>query len=96
MPVSASDQGPEVTIRVTGRFDFSTHQEFRQVHEDHKGEGKRFVVDMRGADYMDSSALGMLLMLREDSLDTVRITNCRDELRNILAIANFYKIFTIE
>ena len=62
MPVSASAEGPDVTIPVTGRFDFSTHKEFRQVHENHKGDRKHFVVDMRGAGDMDSSALGMLPM----------------------------------
>ena len=96
MPVSATADGDQVTIRVTGRFDFSSHQEFRQVHDDHKGKGKHFIVDMGEAEYMDSSALGMLLMLRENSNDGVRIKNCRDELRNILSTANFDKLFAIE
>jgi anti-anti-sigma factor len=54
---------------------------------------------MSGAEYMDSSALGMLLVLHESAggnASQVRITNCGEELRNILKIANFYTLFAIE
>ncbi len=101
MSVSASvaSDRKSVTISVSGRFDFSSHQEFRQAHEQIDGQGGQFTVDMGGAEYMDSSALGMLLMLREyaggDNAQ-VRITNCRDEVKNILTIANFQKLFAIE
>lgn len=100
MPVSAAASADgEVTIYVEGRFDFSAHRQFRQVHEDHRGEGKNFVVDMTDAEYMDSSALGMLLILREGAggqRSNVRIKNCRGELRDVLAIANFDKLFEID
>jgi anti-anti-sigma factor len=47
---------------------------------------------------MDSSALGMLLLLREhvDGVrERVRIINCNTEIRKILEIANFDKLFDI-
>ncbi|MFT5393052.1 MAG: anti-anti-sigma factor [Gammaproteobacteria bacterium] len=101
MPVSAhpSNDGSEVTIRVEGRFDFSDHRQFRQIQEDFVDEDKACIIDMSGAEYMDSSALGMLLVLRESAggnASQVRITNCREELRSILEIANFHKLFAIE
>ena len=95
-----SSDGHEVTINVSGRFDFSAHQQFRRAHEENAAPGRRFVVNLKGAEYMDSSALGMLLVLREqvggESNRSVRITNCRDELRTIFSIANFDKLFAID
>lgn len=100
MSVQASiDQGANsVTINISGRFDFKSHQDFRQAYEQVNGKGVKYVVDLSRAEYMDSSALGMLLMLREyaggDGSD-VRIANARGEIKNILDISNFEKLFKI-
>jgi anti-anti-sigma factor len=54
---------------------------------------------MDGTDYIDSSALGMLLLLREhagnDKAD-ITISGCKDEIRKILSIANFERLFNIQ
>ena len=50
-------------------------------------------------DYLDSSGLGMLLMLREKAQaanKTVSLRNCRGAVRQVLDIANFAKLFTIK
>ncbi|MDP6981078.1 MAG: STAS domain-containing protein [Myxococcota bacterium] len=61
--------------------------------------GSKVVVDMQGIDYMDSSALGVMLLLREyvgeDDAD-VRLINGRPEIRNILQVSNFEQLFKIE
>jgi len=93
----SSDQS-EVTIHVAGRFDFSTHRDFVNAYKEHPKGEVAFVVDLKGADYMDSSAMGMLLQLREygKSDKSVRLINGNDGVREILRIANFDKLFTIE
>lgn len=95
---SVSEDGQTVTIKVSGRFDFSVHREFREVYKGMDVSTKKFVVNMQGAEYMDSSALGMLLLLREqaggDNAD-IRITNCNEEIKNIFAVSNFHRIFNI-
>ncbi|MCH9673570.1 MAG: STAS domain-containing protein [Gammaproteobacteria bacterium] len=93
-----SSDGDALTINVSGRFDFSAHQAFRDAHVSAPSECE-FIIDMGGAEYMDSSALGMLLMLREHAggeAARVRITNCKSEVRHILTIANFQKLFRID
>lgn len=96
-----SDDGATVTIAISGRFDFGIHREFRNAYEkaDVKNPHPKFVVDLSGTEYMDSSALGMLLLLREhaggDRSDVV-IVNCRPVIKEILDIANFDKLFTIK
>lgn len=99
MPISTtvSDDRRLVTIQMKGRFDFNEHTHFRQAYSSHPADTK-FLLDMSGADYMDSSALGMLLLLREhaggDRADIV-IAGCRADLKKILTIANFQKLFVI-
>ncbi len=58
-----------------------------------------FVVDLAEAEYMDSSAMGMLLQLREHSSkvkDSVVLANGNDAINEILKIANFGKLFLIK
>lgn len=97
MAVSSSESGDTVTIRVSGRFDFSTHREFLDAYKDlPKGE-KRFIVDLSGAEYMDSSAMGMLLQLRGHARNDqeVELKNGNDGIKEILRIANFDKLFKV-
>ncbi len=92
-----SDDGSSLNIKVNGRFDFNDHQDFRAAYECVQKDAS-FTLDMADTEYMDSSALGMLLMLREHAGGegaNIRITNCRDELKNVLTIANFQKLFDI-
>jgi anti-anti-sigma factor len=90
--------GDQVTIKVSGRFDFSSHLDFIKAYKQHPKGEKMFVVDLSGAEYMDSSAMGMLLQLREHSSkkpDSVVLSNGNDAIQEILRIANFGKLFTI-
>ena len=83
---------------IKGRFDFNDHGDFREAYRQHSSNA-HYAVDMNDADYMDSSALGMLLMLREyaggDSAK-IEIRGCKPEIKKILAIANFQKLFEIK
>jgi anti-anti-sigma factor len=91
-----SPDGQKLTISVKGRFDFAKHQEFRRSYED-KALAE-VVVDLKEATYLDSSALGMLLLLRDhaggDDSD-IRLVNSSCDVRKILAISNFDKLFDI-
>ena len=87
-----------VTIQMRGRFDFSVHKQFRAAYKDQDRLGTCYVVNMGGVEYIDSSALGMLLLLREHAqarAGTVRIVDCDANIRNILKIANFERLFDI-
>jgi len=101
MPVtsSLSPDGKEVTIHVSGRFDFAAQNEFRDAYHSVRPEDEvRFFIDLNRASYMDSSALGMLLMMREhlggDAAD-ITLSHCTEEITNILNVANFQSLFKI-
>ncbi len=101
MTVSAhpSADGSELTIKVSGRLDFSAHQQFRETYESAPADVASYVIDMTDATYLDSSALGMLLLLRDhaggDSA-SIRIINCNADVKKILTISNFGQLFSIE
>jgi anti-anti-sigma factor len=96
--VTKSDDGNTVTLNISGRFDFSLHKEFRDSYRDQPA-GVKYVLNMRNTEYMDSSALGMLLLLREHAggdNSNITIEGCQDDIRKILTISNFSKLFTIK
>ncbi len=91
-----SQDGSRVTISIAGRFDFSLHREFRDAYREHSAIGQKFVLDMSATEYMDSSALGMLLLLREHTggdKGRVIIRNASATVDKIMRIANFDKLF---
>lgn len=91
--------GKKLVIKVDGRFDFSAHQEFRDAYETLSNDVNSYVVDLGSTSYLDSSALGMLLLLRDhaggDTADIV-IAKCNEDVKKILTISNFEQLFTIQ
>jgi len=95
---SVSENGKNVTISVSGKFDFQLYDEFRSSYVDTHGAGVQYLVDLSGTDYLDSSALGMLLLLREHAGgegSRIDISNASADVKKILDVANFGKLFEI-
>lgn len=93
----SEDQGI-VMINIQDRFDFTTHKEFRAVYKE-RPRALKYVINMDNVRYIDSSALGMMLLLREHALKhggSVTIMNCSDDIMKILTIANFQRLFVIQ
>lgn len=93
-----SDDGKQVTIKIDGRFDFGSHHDFRDAYRGSNETGAVFLLDMSNTDYMDSSALGMILLLKEHAGTLggdIKIVNASSEIKNILEIANFDKLFSV-
>ena len=86
-------QGATV-IEISGRFDFSCHPEFRATFAS-LASGSEVLVDFAATTYIDSAALGMLLLLRDRVGDArhIRLVNCKGQPDQVLRIANFHKLF---
>lgn len=96
--VNVEQMGSEVTIAISGRFDFNILQEFRDAYSEHQNSDANFTVDLSQTEYIDSSALGMLLNMKnhlgcEDR--QIAIKNCQPNLMKIFSIAHFDKKFKI-
>jgi len=99
MQTNVSNREGKTTIALQGRFDFNSHREFREaVDRAIKETASEIHVDLSGVDYLDSSALGMLLVLRDKAKGTgktVVLANARGAVRQVIDIANFGKLFTL-
>ncbi len=100
MDVKVQVSGEKATLSLSGRFDFTAHKEFRQ-HAERTVQNNGITgveVDLSGVEYLDSSALGMLLLLKENaekSKQSVSLINCQGAVRRILEVANFDKLFRL-
>ncbi len=99
MDANVSYNNGMAVIRLGGRFDFNAHREFREaVDSALGGQGVREVqVDLGQVAYLDSSALGMLLMLRDKAKAAnkpVALSGVRGSVKQVLDIANFGKLFS--
>lgn len=100
MTPSVNIEGGIGQIVLTGQFDFNSHRDFRLACESVIANAavKEVQIDFDKVNYLDSSALGMLLLLKEKisaANKTLVLVNCRDAVKQILEIACFGKIFTI-
>jgi len=88
----------QTIIKIHGRFDFSVHQDFRNAYESSETGTNSFNIDMSDTTYLDSSALGMLLLLRDyagGDASNISINNANADIKKILTISNFEKLFKI-
>ena len=93
------NDGKKINISITGRFDYKVSQDFRNSYRKIPSyQGITYYIDLSDSNYMDSSALGMLLLLREHAKSykgIVVIDRPSFEINNILKVANFEQLFTI-
>ena len=90
--------GAVAVIQLAGRFDFSAYREFRNCYEAALAEPllREISVDFARVEYLDSSALGMLLLLRDHCEPrgiAVALVNSRGTVKDVLDVASFNSMF---
>jgi anti-anti-sigma factor len=100
MQTNTSIKDGQALITLSGRFDFNAHRDFRSAYEPlmENAQANSITIDLRNVDYLDSSALGMLLMLRDKSATAKKeltLANPQAGVKQVLDIANFGKLFKI-
>ncbi len=93
-----SGDGTILTIKLPRSFDLSISREFRLLDKSGEGKIKQYAIDFAACNHMDSSALGMLLLLREelggDGAD-ITLLNCSNTIRELLRLARFEDLFRV-
>jgi anti-anti-sigma factor len=85
-----------VTLHISGRFSFACYADFHAAISE--TSTPRYTIDLSEAEYLDSSALGMLLLLRErvgNDASRVSISGAKGQPSEVLKLANFGRLFTI-
>lgn len=93
-------QGDIGILRLEGRFTFETNAEFKsQTKRLLEIPGLKMIhLDMARISYLDSNALGMLLLLRESAQIKgvqVRLLSPSPTIMSVLDMVQFGKLFTI-
>lgn len=100
MDADVIDNGACVAIRLSGRFDASGQKAFiHAVDLAMAAAGGDVEIDFDGVDYIDSTALGLLLILRERAKHAgkaVSLVGAKNSVKTILDIAKFDKIFSMK
>lgn len=98
---SIQSQADGVCIRLAGPFDFHARKTFSAATADALARpgARQIILDLAEVGYIDSAALGMLMLLR-DRADAagkrVVLRRAGDTVRRILDIARFERLFAIE
>ncbi len=100
LQISTSNSGDKAVILLAGRFDFNDHRAFKASYDSLLQQAglKTLEIDLAGIEYLDSSALGMMMLMRERAQavgKAVVLIRPGSMVAQILDIANFSKLFTI-
>ena len=92
-----SQGGKEVAI--SGRMTFADHKIMRDIIAKFSEPGfNKVTFDLSKVDFIDSAALGMLLLARETALSRqshVTLKGARDQVKRIMTVAKFDTLFTL-
>ena len=100
MPITSQyrQDGEVLVIKVGEKFDFSKVEEFRNAYSELTDNTNEIAVDLSITEFMDSSALGMLLNMQKSLKGgnyTYSIENARPQVSKILEISRFDKKFKL-
>ena len=99
MQIVLAIENHHALITLSGVFTFESHRDFKEATASALArEGLETIdIDFSAVEYIDSAALGMLLLLNERAGGRkITLINCKGTVKAVLDIANFGKIFEIK
>jgi anti-anti-sigma factor len=90
----------EKSLQIPERFDFGYHKQFTDQYQAifESESVTDIALDFSRVSYLDSSALGMMVLFQKKAKGkniSVRIRGAKDNAKEILQIANFDRLFDI-
>ena len=100
MNIESSQVGTEFVIKLSGRFEFHTQNDFRESYTLalKNAEIKTIILNLSKVEYLDSSALGMLLLFKasaEMENKHIIISAASKNVMEIFEIAKFNHLFNM-
>lgn len=96
---SSSNNGKECVIRISDKFIFRLYRDFRQAYTQCDPATELITIDLAKTSYIDSSALGMMLLLKKYAQEhnlKVRMINVAPSILRAFEIVHLDKEFDIE
>ncbi|MBF0429142.1 MAG: STAS domain-containing protein [Magnetococcales bacterium] len=97
MGIDATIRGNQVVIQINEQFDRFSTRAFTEAYRGRQ-KGVAYVIDFKNVKAIDSTALGLLIKLREYAGDEdadISLININDNVMKMLRIANFQTLFKI-
>ena len=99
MEYACETKGNDFHIQVSGRMTHADHRGFRGILAGiNEAAVSRIVFDLGHAEFMDSSALGMLLIVRDAAVQQQRqvvLKGAHGQVEKLIAIGKLHKYFEI-
>jgi anti-anti-sigma factor len=102
MKIRISEAGAKVVVTFSGRFTFAVHSLFRDVltsQVEQMAHGAKLTFDLGDVEFVDSAALGMLLLARDTALrqgGAIVLRGAKGQVQRMLEVAKFSMLFAIE
>lgn len=97
MEYALKDTGGEVRVVMSGRFTFADVGPFKDMIGHIKdAKGRRFIIDVGAIAFIDSAAMGMLLMARDAAGNEgvpLALAGAQGQVKRILDVAKFNTLF---
>ena len=94
-----SEDKKVLTLTLLGKFDYTWHQEFQAAYENLSPPPEKVIMDVLEVISLDSSALGMLLLLRkfcgDDNAD-IKLINAKPDIYTLMHSCKFDELFVLE
>ena len=100
MEHSAITNGEILELNLSGKFTFSDNRVFSKILEEiEKSSYKKVIIDLHAVDFIDSAALGILLLIRDKcdkSATLLIIRNPKGQVKQMFDISRFGDLFNVE
>lgn len=99
MDYTSSVSGNAVSLKLSGQFTFADTQKFKEILDIVTGKkAKSLSLDFLNVTFIDSSGMGMLLLLRDEAQNnsiSLNLLSPQGQVEKLFNISKFYKIFSI-
>ncbi len=99
MEYTKNIDGDSCRIKLKGKFTFADHKEFKKVFSSISEKTfKQLTLDISEVEYIDSAALGLLLLTKEEAeKNSVSLTIYKphQQVQKMFKISRFYELFNV-
>ncbi|CAA7617226.1 STAS domain-containing protein [Magnetospirillum sp. UT-4] len=100
MEYSCASHDGGLAVHIKGRMTHADYKKFREILQRINDDSpQRIIFDLAGVDFVDSSALGMLLIVRDAAVQqsrTVVLKGGTGQVAKLINISKLHKYFEIE
>jgi len=87
------------TVKLVGDLDVYSEEDFKEFIEEKIDANKDLVFDLKDLDYLDSTGLGMFMLIynkQKENGKSVKIINAKENIKKLFKITDLSDLFDME